>query len=481
MASKELATIFSEHDVKVATLRYLKTYYKFRPRKDSRATVAQLDMVAPGGIVADGHLTYELEDDSTFLATFEATAKDTKDEVVAKVQEQLLFWDGLAFSGLITAAFFIYHYEMGTLGLKEMDMLTMIAFTWAVLLPILGLFRLVLSRFKRYHYIYAIEQFKQYHADEQWVSLAYDVFENPNDPKLNELKDQCVRYGFGLLIILPTLEALLVITPSRISTFRKRRQSLRFVNIRNISEQIGKRIPGKNLLARIRSSFSLVNLQNLSRFQQAYNLQIIVSSIASLAMLGLFIQKRRDAQIRFAEREEILEEQEVLLPNRATNPEPEYYKVDTLFLDQFVDFDKPYLFSDVSEEDLNERPAVAEAMRGGVMVLDNAEKIISYDCSRFLSNTGHHYILVDQAFLTESAAINRLQELRDVGLLSGIIWEACIDEDRRGFLVYLGLIYNSEIEAQVFQTKITLYLSRQEVTLGDVYIRKAQFRVPAGF
>ncbi|MCB0640743.1 MAG: hypothetical protein KDC44_03850, partial [Phaeodactylibacter sp.] len=140
MASKQLATLLSEQDVKVATLRYLKGYYKFRPRK-SIDTVAQLDMVAPGGIVADGHLTFELEDDSIFLATFEATARDTKEEVLSKVQEELLFWDGIAVSGLLTAAFFIYNYASKSLGLVKMEMLTLISFTWAVLLALLVIFR----------------------------------------------------------------------------------------------------------------------------------------------------------------------------------------------------------------------------------------------------------------------------------------------------------------------------------------------------
>ncbi|MCB0640744.1 MAG: hypothetical protein KDC44_03855, partial [Phaeodactylibacter sp.] len=318
----------------------------------------------------------------------------------------------------------------------------------------------------------------RYHADEQWIALAYDVFKNPNDPKLQELKEQCVQFGFGLLIILPTLEALLVITPSRTSTFRRRRRSLRFVNIQSLSGQIGKRMPGKSILKRIRSGFRRIDPRNFGRFQRTYYYQIILSTIASLAMIGLFVQKKRDATLRYAERDEILEEQAIRLPNNSTEPEPEYYQVDTAFLDQFADFDQPYLFMDVKDEDLVERPAVVEAMRGGVMVLNNLDQVISYDCSRFISDRSSKYILVEQAFLTESAAVRRLQELRNVDLLSGIIWEACIDRERRGFLVYLGLIYNSEIEAQVFQTKITLYLSKQDITLGDLYIREVDFRVP---
>ena len=53
--------------------------------------------------------------------------------------------------------------------------------------------------FPRYRYIYAVEQFKKYHADEQWVAIGEDVFENPNDKYLKELKKQCVYNGFGLI------------------------------------------------------------------------------------------------------------------------------------------------------------------------------------------------------------------------------------------------------------------------------------------
>ena len=51
----------------------------------------------------------------------------------------------------------------------------------------------------RYRSIFAIEQFKQYYADEQWVAIGKDTFSEEEDHFFQELKKQCVYNGFGLL------------------------------------------------------------------------------------------------------------------------------------------------------------------------------------------------------------------------------------------------------------------------------------------
>ena len=77
---------------------------------------------------------------------------------------------------------------------------------------------------KRYRYIYAVEQFKRYHADEQWIAIGEDVFDEPTDPYLKELKDQCVINGFGLMMIDDNLDTHLLITPSRIEVFGEKKR-----------------------------------------------------------------------------------------------------------------------------------------------------------------------------------------------------------------------------------------------------------------
>ena len=61
----------TESDVKKVTLRFLKHYYRFRPR--SRDAFISADMRGMGGIVADGYLGFPQDDGQLFIATFEAT------------------------------------------------------------------------------------------------------------------------------------------------------------------------------------------------------------------------------------------------------------------------------------------------------------------------------------------------------------------------------------------------------------------------
>ena len=61
----------SENNIKKSALRFLKMYYKYRPRIGT--TDVKVDQSTREGIIADGLLTFPQEDDKTFIASVEAT------------------------------------------------------------------------------------------------------------------------------------------------------------------------------------------------------------------------------------------------------------------------------------------------------------------------------------------------------------------------------------------------------------------------
>jgi hypothetical protein len=77
---------------------------------------------------------------------------------------------------------------------------------------------------KKYRYIYAIEQFKRYFADEQWIVLGEDVFHHTLDPNYIELKNQCIFNGFGLAIVNKKGETQAIASPSRLGLYGKDRK-----------------------------------------------------------------------------------------------------------------------------------------------------------------------------------------------------------------------------------------------------------------
>ena len=280
----------SEHDIKRSTLRFLKGYYKNRPRKGE--TDASMDMRGEGGIIADGFLSFETEKGDQFISTFEATSAGTSDEVRFKVQSLRLFWDAFATASLIAGIWLGWNYY------SNERFLDIKGYTWTVkvIISVVGIvffFLLVaLRRRKRYRYIYAVEQFKQYHANEQWISIGEDVFVDNQDRYLNELKDQCIRNGFGLIKVNKVKEEdvpHLIVTPSRQGTFNKQRRSVQFLPL----EEMGKRLGEVNYQKwlgwmDLRQWAIFKSSKGISRFYSSNSIQISIAGLSWLLIFGIF-------------------------------------------------------------------------------------------------------------------------------------------------------------------------------------------------
>ena len=76
---------------------------------------------------------------------------------------------------------------------------------------------------RKKRYIYAIEQFKQYEATEQWIALGEDVFESHLVKDFVELREQCVDNGFGLVMVDKNLDVQMLITPARDAVIENRK------------------------------------------------------------------------------------------------------------------------------------------------------------------------------------------------------------------------------------------------------------------
>jgi len=86
-----------------------------------------------------------------------------------------------------------------------------------------------LNKWRKYRYIYAIQQFKQYAADEQWIAIAEDVFPSPIDPYLLELRQQCVFSGFGLAIVAEHAETRVLCAPTRLRLYGEGRKMIHWL------------------------------------------------------------------------------------------------------------------------------------------------------------------------------------------------------------------------------------------------------------
>ena len=98
----------TDHNIKKAVLSFLKAHYKHRSRTGE--TTARIDMEGEGGIIADGYLKFSSSEGKPFLATFEATSFDSREELFFSPENHKLFWDSLAWAFIFaTLSLFALH------------------------------------------------------------------------------------------------------------------------------------------------------------------------------------------------------------------------------------------------------------------------------------------------------------------------------------------------------------------------------------
>lgn len=208
---------------------FLKDFYKNRYQPDPTAIAVELDNVSSEGWVADGKLSFIKDDGAPFVCTYEATSRDKSEEVRFQLNTRYFLWDCAAFAALAVAAvyFFFYMTRMG--WLVQLKLTGNIGVLMGLFIMGFSAWYFLMQHWRKYRYIYAIEQFRRYFADEQWIALAEDVFPSRLDPYFVELRNQCVYNGIGLAIVPQEGPVSKICDPSRLGIFGKDRKIAHWV------------------------------------------------------------------------------------------------------------------------------------------------------------------------------------------------------------------------------------------------------------
>lgn len=220
----------SEDDVKQLFTPFLREFYKYRYAIEPGTSQATFDNVGEGGIIADGKLTFlksdgeDLSKKEYFTCTFEATSRAKMDEIKFQPNIGYLVWDSVAFASAAVTLFFILSYFSRTSFLIGFGWFGSLGLVIGFGIILFSVWFFLMKNWRKYRYIYAIEQFRQYFADEQWCAIAGDIFVSPTDPFLLELRDQCMFNGFGLAIVEADGSVRPLATPSRLGIFGRDRR-----------------------------------------------------------------------------------------------------------------------------------------------------------------------------------------------------------------------------------------------------------------
>ncbi len=471
-----MAYHLTEENIKHTTLSFLKTYYKNNSSRGFGNTVATLDMQAGDGIIADGYIKFSVEHDpiaglsgkeaekailegktntkkvsKSFLATFEATSQKTAQEIQYRVQNTLLILDALAVASMVAAASYGYNYMNDQYTLNQLGVFKFFMGFFGVMLATVIVYVLTLRKVARYHHIHALAQFKKYHADEQWVSYGEDVFANPQNKYLVELKKQCMRQGFGLISVDKDLQPSLVMTPARKMKQKKGRKILNFSETALAKNKAFKWVSG----IKVPRYKSPIDKTDYTRFTKSYWKQA-VTILAMLFVMGeIYIEERKNPDIVYADEKKYQEELKKIAANKTEEPK-EYLIIgeekdmytDGTQIDQTEIVDKPITKAKAkvtqTPKPIPKKPKTAKL--DALIISTGMGEFVSYDCSRLSAIKGTNFLVQISTATNRTEAIRKVRTFNENGFKANAVWLGCF-LNKKTYVIYLDDIFDNKSKA----------------------------------
>ena len=224
------AMSYTEQQIRGLAINFLRFHYKLRPRYLGGATRIVDRPHYYENVLIDARLAYQQPDRSWFTATVEATSVDRTEELFYRVNYWRLSIHSLVLALGLTASLVLAGTQVQSLHLWRRfghpDAWWILGSFFAFALALLGL---TLAQWRGYRYIYAVDQFKRFYADAQWVAFDAEIFAADSArarQRYAELERQCVKYGFGMLSVDADKAVRNVMSPSQLDQFGGQRLRL---------------------------------------------------------------------------------------------------------------------------------------------------------------------------------------------------------------------------------------------------------------
>lgn len=446
-------TQISDKQLARMALGYLKLHYKYRDRAGESQT--QLDAKSESGIIADGYLSFPIDKEKTFVATIEATDYWHRDELRYRRTLDLLLVDSFTVAMIIAVSFLGYFYIQGEISVFHLGWISSIL---VLVLSMLGLaaiiFGLLWSQ-RRYRYIYAIEQFKKYYADDQWVIFSFDVFPNYEDRYYKELRRQCIRFGFGLMEVDAARNIKVLLTPSRQDAVKNNREVLEFKGIAAITRSVTMpTLPGLP-----RGGNSYFNWHtDLLRFRRTYYNQLAIISACVLLIGGLVFVESQKAPINYVDEAAYVEQQTALSEDLEDEKSREvfYFKIDSgVFVRQSEHYMSPYIVYDLEQEPIELTPPEQSTIS-----VYEAGSFRDMPCEDYTSLTKNRYVIFFTSYYELDEAKRNAIRLRNAGIPVNVAWAECFFFERPFYLLFFENFYVNPERAEARVRSIAAEIQR---------------------
>ena len=458
--------------VRVA-LTFLKRHYRFMPR--SSDTQISSNVSAGDGIVADGYLAFrrdEHESDKVFTATVEATDYMNREELRYSIYWQLLLIDSLTGALVLVALAAGWAHIRGAPSVYPAGPWLSVAILLGLTLVTTAVIVLFLRPLRRYHYIYAIEQFKRYHADEQWIAFAWDVFHSSQSKYYQELRRQCIAYGFGLMEVDREKHVKLHLAPTKVDVFANQRQVRRF----RLQSDLGKAVrKGMERMPRPAAPLLKSPLKNpardLLRFRRSYKHQMLICGVSVLLMGLFFYRELQEKPIRYADTRAAQKKREAEAADlrNSRNRETQVFVVDTAFLPPPMPDVKSYLNMTDRRRQV-QRPKMP-ATAGALFVYDEG-LFREVPCRRLTSEEEDRFVVYMDSYNDLTLAKTSVLQLRSFDIPVNIAWADCFFPGLAFYILYNEDVYtnfeNAQRQRRLLQRELDRAGMRSRVSIGRI-------------
>jgi len=443
--------MISENAIKKAAIQFLTNHYKFRSRIGDTET--KIDQRSDGNIIADAYLTFPVKEGQKFVATVEATSAESKDEVIYQSRFSLLWLDSLMWGSILGTAVFVFLYETSRLLLRPHGMFYNLLIVFGLILFFAFAYFLIFRKRNKYSYIYAIEQFKQYFADDQWIALGEDVFDHHKNEDFEELKEQCILNGIGLMIVHENKETMLLIAPARQNEISQSRQLVRFddskKSIRDRTLQSMK--TGWNKLNKVFTKN--VESYSVDRFKTV-SLLPVFWTLCCLGIVGYILGVQwMDKPFRYVNDKEWQKEIEGV----GDEKEPKSYIINRKLAKPPEEREGTYL-DVLPYEEIKRDPYIGDIES---FIATDSRLFTYYDCERLYNLDSDRYMISLVSFEEFDDAKNKVLNLTQKGIRSNLVWHGCFKSDIGGYIVFLDLLQNTNEAAIEIGAKLKMELEEK--------------------
>ena len=487
--------MLTEDDIKRIFPRFLRHFYLHRYDYQAGTEKVQLDNVADGGLVADGIFSFHKPDGAPFLCAFEATSLDKAGEVKYALNTWYFLWDCMAFGALTAAAAYAIAYRTRFTWLLQLGWAGNMGFVVGMGIAGALLWLFLMRGWRKYRYIYAVEQFKRYHADEQWIALADDVFPAPNDPYLEELKRQCIYHGFGLALVSADGHVRALVAPSRLGLYGQDRRMVHWITQRNwyqalahnvevLAHHRSVRVPGflkrswnkamrpvrYLVLAPLSATAGRAASDSRHRIETAWNRYmssqgvqkwIFVLSYVFIGALGYRVFTYHEVRV------------EEVADLSSGNPEDQYGYLYEGDIPESRGIPKQYPDFPVRQPSASPPPPPPKSTApiGGedmptinLSGIEDEPEGARQPCSPYQHLRG--WILADNLFIRQDLAVRRAEALRKAGIEAAVVPEECLGTGK-GYVVTAGKASPRKAEAEALARELTRQMEAAGVYEGE--------------